>query len=53
MAKGKNRELVKLKSTESAHCYYTKKNRRNTTARVELKKYDPTLRKHVMYRETR
>jgi large subunit ribosomal protein L33 len=53
MAKGKNRDLVKLKSTESAHCYYTKKNRRNTTARIEIKKYDPTLRRHVMYRETR
>ena len=53
MAKNKNRELVKLKSTESAHCYYTKKNRRNTTARIEINKYDPSLRRHVKYRETR
>ena len=53
MAKSKNRELVKLKSTESTHCYHTKKNRRNTTVRIEIKKYDPTLRRHVIYRETR
>ena len=53
MAKNKNRSLVKLKSTESSHCYYTKKNRHNTTSRMEHNKYDPTLRKHVLYRETR
>jgi large subunit ribosomal protein L33 len=33
--------------------YYTTKNRRNDPNRLELKKYDPTLRRHVIYRETR
>lgn len=53
MAKGSKdaRSFVKLQSTESSHCYYIEKNRRNTTARLELKKYDPTLRKHVNYKE--
>ena len=54
MAKGKgNRILVKLKSTESSHYYHTTKNRQNNPERVEIKKFDPTLRKHVLYREDR
>ncbi|MCY3718557.1 MAG: 50S ribosomal protein L33 [Anaerolineaceae bacterium] len=53
MAKKGNRVIVKLKSTESGHMYITSKNRRTTTARLELKKYDPFLRRHVLYRETR
>ncbi|MBT5872215.1 MAG: 50S ribosomal protein L33 [Candidatus Latescibacteria bacterium] len=53
MAKNKNRAQIKLKSTESTHMYLTKKNKRNTTGRLEIRKYDPILRKHVMYRESR
>jgi len=54
MAKKKGvRGVIKLRSTESPHMYYSQKNRRNTPARLELKKYDPTLRRHVIYRETR
>jgi large subunit ribosomal protein L33 len=33
--------------------YYTEKNRRNTTTRLELRKYDPIVRKHVIYKETK
>lgn len=47
------RGFIKMQSTESKHVYYTFKNRRNTTGRLELRKYDPTLRKHVLYRETK
>jgi large subunit ribosomal protein L33 len=53
MAKKGNRIVVKLKSTESGHMYITSKNRRTTTARLELKKYDPLIRRHVIYRETK
>jgi large subunit ribosomal protein L33 len=53
MAKKGNRTLVKLRSTESGHMYYTQKNRRNDTARLELKKYDPMVRRHVINRETK
>lgn len=53
MAKKGNRIVVKLKSTESGHMYITSKNRRTTTARLELKKYDPLVRRHVIYRETK
>jgi large subunit ribosomal protein L33 len=47
------RSYVKLQSTESDHCYYTERNRRNSTQRLELRKYDPTLRKHVLYKEAK
>jgi large subunit ribosomal protein L33 len=54
MAKKKDvRGVIKLRSTESPHVYYTMKNRRNTPNRIELRKFDPTLRRHVLYRETR
>ena len=53
MAKKGNRTIVKLKSSESGHMYYTEKNRRNNTARMELMKFDPLVRKHVMYREAK
>jgi large subunit ribosomal protein L33 len=54
MARGKeNRMLIKLKSTESHHCYFTRKNRTNTKERIEIRKYDPTLRRHVVYRESK
>lgn len=53
MAKKGNRIIVKMRSTESGHMYITSKNRRNDTSRLELKKYDPLLRRHVIYRETK
>lgn len=45
--------IVKLRSTESPHVYTTTKSRRNTPDRLELKKFDPVVRRHVVYRETR
>jgi large subunit ribosomal protein L33 len=51
--KAGNRVLVKLKSTESTHFYYTTKNKRNTPDKMQFKKYDPILRRHVMFKETK
>lgn len=54
MAKKKgDRIVIKLRSTESGHVYWTEKNRRNDTGRIELKKFDPVVRRHVVYREAR
>lgn len=53
MAKKGPRVLVKLRSTESSHVYLTEKNRRNDSQRLELRKYDPVVRRHVIYRETK
>jgi large subunit ribosomal protein L33 len=52
MAKKKgNRIVIRIKSSESGHFYLTEKNRKNDTARLELKKYDPFVRKVVNYKE--
>ncbi len=54
MAKKKDvRMVVKLRSTASGHVYITQKNRRNDPQRLELMKYDPFVRKHVLYREAK
>ena len=45
--------MIKMRSTESSHMYLTEKNRRNDPNRLELRKFDPTIRKHVIYRETK
>jgi large subunit ribosomal protein L33 len=47
------REKIKLKSTESHHHYYTMKNKTKTPGRISLKKYDPTIRQRVEYKETK
>ncbi len=53
MAKKKAQEIIKLKSTESKHCYWTTKNKNNVTEKLEKKKYDPTIRNHVAYKEAK
>lgn len=45
------RVVIKMASTESPHRYSTTKNKRNSPDRLELKKYDPVLKRHVVYRE--
>jgi large subunit ribosomal protein L33 len=45
------RENIKLRSTESSYFYTSSKNKRNTTERLNIKKYDPVVRKHVNFKE--
>jgi large subunit ribosomal protein L33 len=48
------RPLVKLRSTAgTGYLYVTRKNKVNTRGRIELKKYDPVIRKHVIFKEER
>ena len=42
---------IMMQSTESSYATTTTKNKRNTTEKLELKMYDPTLRKHVVFKE--
>lgn len=49
----KNREVIKLKSTESTEVYWTTKNKKKTTGRLELKKFDKKLRRHVIFKEAK
>ena len=58
MAKKGNRVQVILECTEHKASdqpgmsrYITTKNRKNTTARLELKKYNPVLRKVTVHKE--
>lgn len=50
-----NREMITLECTEAPGTsrYTTYKNKRNKPERLELKKYNPTLRKHTVHREKR
>jgi len=45
------RTFIKMASTESSHRFTTTKNKRNNPERMELRRYDPVLRRHVMYKE--
>ncbi|MBH0776168.1 50S ribosomal protein L33 [Nocardia bovistercoris] len=48
------RPIVKLESTAgTGYTYVTRKNRRNDPDRMVLRKYDPIVRRHVDFRETR
>lgn len=49
-----SREKIKLLCTEgTGHYYTTTKNKRNTTEKLERKKYNPVLRRRVLYRESK
>jgi large subunit ribosomal protein L33 len=46
--------LIKLVSSADTGFYYvTKKNPRTKTAKLELKKFDPVARKHVLFKEAK
>lgn len=58
MARNKNRIQVILECTEHKASglpgmsrYITKKNRKNTTERIELKKYNPIMKKMTLHKE--
>ncbi|MGB5097420.1 MAG: 50S ribosomal protein L33 [Porticoccaceae bacterium] len=53
MAKS-NRDLIKLVSTAgTGHYYTTSKNKRTKPEKIEMKKYDPVVRQHVIYKEAK
>jgi large subunit ribosomal protein L33 len=52
--KNTKRKLVGLVSEASGHrTYYTTKNTQNNTEKISLKKYDPIIRAHALYVETK
>ncbi len=55
MAKAKqNTILIRLVSSAgTGYFYVTKKNARNATGKLELRKYDPVVRKHVPFKEAK
>jgi large subunit ribosomal protein L33 len=48
------RDKIKLVSTAgTGHFYTTTKNKKTTPNKLEMKKYDPVVRKHVPYKEAK
>lgn len=43
--------LIQIKNKETGETYWTRKNKKNTEGKLELKKYSKTLRKHVTFKE--
>ena len=53
MAKSNRDKIKMVSSAGTGHYYTTDKNKRITPEKLEMKKYDPTIRQHVMYKEAR
>ncbi|OUV02478.1 MAG: 50S ribosomal protein L33 [Betaproteobacteria bacterium TMED82] len=54
MASKGAREKIKLvSSADTGHYYTTSKNKRSIGGKLEIKKFDPKIRKHVMYKEAK
>lgn len=48
------RDKIKLVSSAgTGHYYTTDKNKRATPDKLEMKKFDPVVRKHVLYTEAK
>jgi large subunit ribosomal protein L33 len=48
------RDKIRMNSTAgTGHFYTTDKNKRNTPDKLEMKKYDPVVRKHVVFKEAK
>jgi large subunit ribosomal protein L33 len=46
------REKIRMNSSAgTGHFYTTDKNKRTMPDKLEMKKYDPVARKHVLYKE--
>ncbi len=52
-AKGAREKIKLASSAGTGHFYTTTKNRRNQSGKLEMTKFDPVARKHVVYKETK
>ena len=53
MAKGATEKIKLVSSADTGHFYTTTKNKRTMTGKLEIKKFDPKIRKRVMYKEAK
>jgi large subunit ribosomal protein L33 len=53
MAKAIREKIKLVSSAGTGHYYTTTKNKRTKPDKMELKKYDPKVRQHVMYKEAK
>ena len=53
MAKGVRDKIKLVSSAGTGHFYNKTKNRKTTSGKMEISKFDPVARKHVVYKETK
>ncbi len=51
MANSARDKIRLVSSAGTGHFYTTTKNKRNTPDKMEIMKFDPVIRKHVIYKE--
>lgn len=53
MAKPTTIQVRLVSTADTGYFYVTKKNPRNITEKLQFRKYDPVVRKHVMFKEAK
>lgn len=53
MAKPATLQVKMVSTADTGYFYVTKKNPRNLTEKLEMRKYDPVVRKHVVFKESK
>ena len=53
MAKANSIQLKLVSSADTGYYYIARKNPRTLTNKMEVRKYDPVVRKHVIFKETK
>ncbi len=53
MAKSARDKIKLVSSAGTGHFYTTTKNKRNMPNKMEIKKFDPKIRQHVIYKESK
>jgi large subunit ribosomal protein L33 len=51
MAKANSIQVKLVSSADTGYYYVTRKNPRTSTEKLELRKFDPVARKHVIFKE--
>ncbi|UDG79965.1 50S ribosomal protein L33 [Candidatus Steffania adelgidicola] len=53
MAKSIREKIKLVSSADTGHFYTSTKNKRTKPEKIELMKFDPVIRKHVLYKEAK
>ena len=53
MAKSAREKIRLVSSAGTGHFYTTTKNKRTMPEKMEIKKFDPVVRQHVVYKEAK
>lgn len=53
MAKSVREKIKLISSAGTGHYYTTTKNKRTKAIKLELKKFDPVIRRYVLYKESK